>query len=163
MRLLCICEISNIHIFQQLIYFKYPIKPVLKHYNDVIMSMMASQITSLTIVYSDVCSRPDQRKHQSSVSLAFVGGIHHWLVNSLHKGPVTWKMFPFDDVIMIYVTVQGRNFSQVLWSSRIFLYLMYIASEWLPTLAVKKIIIITFSLDNQQPFRWNFNTSWNCP
>ena len=44
------------------------------HYNDVIMGSMSSQITSLTIVYSDVCSGADQRKHQSSASLAF--GIH---------------------------------------------------------------------------------------
>ena len=42
------------------------------NYNDVIMSEMASQITSLTIVYSSVYSGADQRKHQSSVSLAFV-------------------------------------------------------------------------------------------
>ena len=28
-------------------------------------------------------------------------GIHQGPVNSLHKGPVTWKMFPFDDAIMI--------------------------------------------------------------
>ena len=42
----------------------------------------------------------DQRKHQSSVSLAFVRGIHWWPVNSPHKWPVTQKMFPFDDVIM---------------------------------------------------------------
>ena len=45
----------------------------LRHYNDVIMSAMASQITSLTIVYSTVYSGADQRKHQSSASLAFVG------------------------------------------------------------------------------------------
>ena len=43
----------------------------------------------------------DQRKHQSSASLAFVRGIHRWPVNSPHKGPVTRKMFPFDDVIML--------------------------------------------------------------
>ena len=54
------------------------------HYNDVIMTKMASQMTSLTIVYSTVYS--DQRKHQSSASLAFVR-----------------KMFPFDDVIMVIV------------------------------------------------------------
>ena len=42
------------------------------HYNDVIMSAVASQITSLTIAYSTVYSGVDQRKHQSSVSLAFV-------------------------------------------------------------------------------------------
>ena len=70
------------------------------HYNDVIMSSLASQITSLTIVYSTVYSRADQRKHQSSASLAFVWGIHRSPVNSPHKGPVTRKMFPFDDVIM---------------------------------------------------------------
>ena len=61
---------------------------------------MASQITSLTIVYSAVYSDVDQRKHQSSASLAFVRGIHRRPVNSPHKGPVTRKMFPFDDVIM---------------------------------------------------------------
>ena len=52
------------------------------HYNDVIMSAMASQITSLTIVYSTVYAGADQRKHQSSASLAFVRGIHRWPVNS---------------------------------------------------------------------------------
>ena len=70
------------------------------HYNDAIMSAMASQITSLMIVYWTVCSGADQRKHQSSASLAFVREINRWPVNSLHKGPVTRKMFPFDDVIM---------------------------------------------------------------
>ena len=71
------------------------------YYSDVIMCTIASQITSLTIVYSTVYSDADQRKHQSSASLAFVWGIHRGPVNSPHKWPVTWKMFPFDDVIMI--------------------------------------------------------------
>ena len=62
------------------------------------MSMMASQITSLTIVYSTVYSAADQRKYQSSVSLAFVRGPHRWPVNSPQKWSVTRKMFPFDDV-----------------------------------------------------------------
>ena len=70
------------------------------HYGDVIMGTMASQITSLTIVYSTVYSDADQRKHQSSALLAFVRGIHWGPVNSPHKWPVTRKMFPFDDVIM---------------------------------------------------------------
>ena len=70
------------------------------HYGDVIMDAMASQITSLTIVYSIVYSDADERKHQSSASLAFVRGIHRGPVNSPHKCPVTRKMFPFDDVIM---------------------------------------------------------------
>ena len=71
------------------------------HYNDVIMSTLASQITSLPIVYSVVYLRRKSKKHQSSASLAFVMGIHRWSVNSPHKGPVTRKMFPFDDVIML--------------------------------------------------------------
>ena len=70
------------------------------HFNAVIMSTRASQITSLTIVYSTVYSGADQRIHQSSASLAFVWGIHRWTVNSPHKRPVTRKIFPFDDVIM---------------------------------------------------------------
>ena len=71
------------------------------HYSDIIMGAMASQITSLMIVYLTVHSGADQRKYQSSASLAFVLGIHQWLVNSLHKWPVTQKMFPFDEVIML--------------------------------------------------------------
>ena len=68
------------------------------HYSDVIMTEMTSQITSLTVIYSTVYSV--KKKHQSSASLAFVRGIHWWPVNSPHKGPVTQKMSPFDDVIM---------------------------------------------------------------
>ena len=59
------------------IYHSYTLNAiVLYHYDDVIMGAMASQITSLTIVYSTVYSGADQSKHQSSASLAFVRGIH---------------------------------------------------------------------------------------
>ena len=75
----------------------------LGHYDDAIMSEIASQITSLTIVYSTVLSGADQSKHQSSASLAFVWEIHRWPVNFPHKWPVTRKIFPFDDVIMPYL------------------------------------------------------------
>ena len=71
------------------------------HYSDVIVGVTAPQINSLTIVYSTVYSGTDQRKHQSSASLAFVRGIHRWPVSSLHKWPAMQKMFPYDDVIMI--------------------------------------------------------------
>ena len=60
------------------------------------MNAMATEITSLTIVYSTVYAGTDQRK----ASPAFVRGIHRWPVISPHKGSVTRKMFPFDDVIM---------------------------------------------------------------
>ena len=61
------------------------------HYCDVIISVMASQITSLAIVKSIVYSGADQRKHQSSALLAFVRGIHRCTVNCPHKGSVTRK------------------------------------------------------------------------
>ena len=70
------------------------------HYNAVIMSAMASKITSPTVVYSTVYSGVDQRKHQISVSLAFVRGVHWWPVNYPHKGPVTRKMLPFEEAIV---------------------------------------------------------------
>ena len=73
------------------------------HYGDAIMGAIASQITSLTIVYSTIYSDADERNHQNSASLAFVRGIHRGPVNSPHKWPVTRKMFPFDDVIMLGV------------------------------------------------------------
>ena len=71
------------------------------------MSGMASQITSLGIVYSTVYPGADQRKHQSPASLAFVRGIHRGPVNSPHKWPVTRKLFPFDDVIMVTPLMVG--------------------------------------------------------
>ena len=71
-----------------------------KYNNDVIIGEIASQITSLTIVYSTIYSDADQIKYQSSASLAFVRGIHRGQVNSPHKWPVMRRMFPFDDVIM---------------------------------------------------------------
>ena len=77
-----------------------------RHYGDVIMSVVASQITSVSIVCSTVCLGANQRKHESSASLALnVRGIHQWPLDSPHKGPVTRKMFPFDDVIMITLEV----------------------------------------------------------
>ena len=59
------------------------------------------QFTNILIVCSTACSGADQRKHQSSASLAFVRGIHWWPVNSPHKGPVMQKMFSFNDVILL--------------------------------------------------------------
>ena len=98
-----------------------------KHYNDVIMSAMTFQITSLTSVYSTLYSGADLRTHQSSASLAFVGGIHRWPVNSPHKGSVTRKYFhmmtssrsfvarkPYNEVTLkpiflrIWITMENR-------------------------------------------------------
>ena len=89
---------------------KYRFRTNYRDYHDVIMSSLAAQITSLTIVYSTVYSGADQEKHQCPASLAFVRGIHRWPVNSPHKGPVTRTFFPFDDVIMIKHHINGRLF-----------------------------------------------------
>ena len=64
------------------------------HYNDVIMYAMASRITSITIVYSTVYLDADQRKYQSSVSLAFVWEIHRWptqLASSAEYVSIWWR------------------------------------------------------------------------
>ena len=77
---------------------------------------MASQITSPTIVYSTIYSGADQ----SSAPLAFVRGIHRWPVNSPHKGPVTRKMFEFDDVIVVSTSFccgwDQQHFRHLKWS-----------------------------------------------
>ena len=79
------------------------------HYIHVIMSAMACQIAG--IGYSTACSGADQRKHKKSASLTFVWRIHRWPLNSSHKGPVTRKMFAFDDVIM-FTFLPKKNFIQ---------------------------------------------------
>ena len=63
------------------------------NYNGVIKNATASQIIGVSVVYSTVVSDTDQRKHQTSASLAFVRGIHRWPVNSPHKWPVKRKCF----------------------------------------------------------------------
>ena len=57
------------------------------------MSAIASQMASLTIVYSIVYSGTDQRKHQSSASLAFVRGFtgDRWIPRT--KGQLSGKCF----------------------------------------------------------------------
>ena len=70
-----------------------PGKLSLGHYSDIIMTTIAPQITNLTVVYSTVYSDADQRKHQSSASLAFVRGIHRdrWIPRT--KGQLRGKCF----------------------------------------------------------------------
>ena len=72
------------------------------------MSVMGSLITSASIVNSTFNSGKDQRKHQSSASLAFVRGIPRSPVNSPHNVPVTRKMFPFNDFIMKWYSTEAQ-------------------------------------------------------
>ena len=71
------------------------------HYNGVIMSAIASQITSLTILYSIVFQGADQRNISGRCHWPLWGEINgdRWTVR--HKRPVKREMFPFDDVIML--------------------------------------------------------------
>ena len=78
------------------------------HYNDVIMGAVASQMTSLTIVYSTVYSGADQRKQKKPCVTGLRVGNSPGSVNSPHKWPVTQKMFPFDDVIMYCLGQLGK-------------------------------------------------------
>ena len=96
---------KNLWLVFQLKAYYYYIENI--HYNDVIMTTIASQIISLTVVYSTIYSDADQRKHQSSVCVTgFCVGNSPGPVNSPHKWPVTRKMFPFDDFIMLlYCTI----------------------------------------------------------
>ena len=88
-------------IFHKILRYTPSSSPIgARHYNDVIMGTVVSQNTSLAIVYSTVYSGAAQRKHESSASLAIVREFtrDQWIPPQ--KWPVTWKMFPFDDVIM---------------------------------------------------------------
>ena len=147
------------------------------------MSKMASQIASLMIVYSAVYSSTDQRKHQSSASLAFVRGIHRWPVNSPHEGPVTRKIFPFDDIIMtpglwcallwlgfnnssscvldVYLTTYGR----VHWNRNVFILTKFSTLAALEIAKMKTstatsneyFVMMTFSF--QCCFFWNWRNT----
>ena len=74
-QLLLVSFATYLRISSKSVFINVAHRKVAYHYIDVNMTTMASQITSLTVVYSTVYSDADQRKHQSSASLAFVWGI----------------------------------------------------------------------------------------
>ena len=81
---------------------------LITHYNDVIMTTMASQITS---PHGCLLNRLFRHRSKKTSKLRITGlcvGNSPGPVNSPHKGLVTRKMFPFDDIIMI---------CEVLWHS----------------------------------------------
>ena len=89
------------------------------HYIDVIMTKMAPQITSLTVVYSIAYSGADQRKHQSSASLAFVRGIHRdrgiprtkgqWRGKCFHLMTSSWYSSVYIGVTVLYQSFTGSE------------------------------------------------------
>ena len=98
------CETSHLHILLEPERNVYQLEGDFMWNEDIeIQSLQRShnERDGVSIASSTVCSGADHRKHQSSAPLVFVRGIHQWPVNSPHKGPIRWKMFPFDNVIMI--------------------------------------------------------------
>ena len=91
---------------------------LLRHYSDVIMGAMASQITSRTIVDSTVYSGADQRKNQSSASLAFVRGIHRWPANSPHNGQQRGKCF------LLMTSSWLNSFAILPWRNPLFMWFL---------------------------------------
>ena len=79
------------------------------HYSDVIVSPMVPQITGVSIVCSTACSGADQRKYQSSASLAFVRGSTSGFPSQ--RASYT-EMFPFGDVIMEQVNSHSTTISR---------------------------------------------------
>ena len=69
-------------------------------YSRFLLSVIASQITGVSIVCSAVCSGEDQRNTKALRHCSMLSGIHRSPLDCLHKGAITWKMFPFEDVIM---------------------------------------------------------------
>ena len=109
------CSLCGLmHIDIKIIEIMHSIHADWDHYSDVIVGAVAFQITSLKMVYSTVYSGADQRKHQHSASLADGRGIYRWPVNSTHKGTVTRKISPFDNVIM--TREYSQNATDVMWS-----------------------------------------------
>ena len=104
------------------------------------MGAIASQITSLTIVYSTVYSGADQRNHQSSTLLAIVRGIHRCQVNSPHKWPVKRKMFPFDDVVMLMPNGQ-QAFTRINDGQFIWLHIVLLATTSFNAVARKVTMV----------------------
>ena len=130
------------------------------------MNTMASQITSVSIVCSAVGSGADQRKYQSSASLAFVREIHRWPVNSPHKAPVTRKMFPFDDVIMcthifsVWFLDQWSVISNTLSDYKLAYKHRAVLTKSTHTRARKHARTHTYTRGLSPQFTLNFNGGW---
>ena len=78
------------------------------HHSSVIMSMVVAQITGVSIVCSNVYSATSKKISKLGI-IGLCEGIHRWPVDSAHKGVITRKMFPFDDVILVPSNINYRT------------------------------------------------------
>ena len=114
---------------------------------------MSSHITGLSIFCSTVCSGADRRKNQSSAPLAFERGIHRSPVDSPHKGPVTRKIFPFDDIIMY----SRRPWHSVATTKRVSVTHLTLKPEYSGQIRSTPWLLMPWhlaSLSHQQPWSW---------
>ena len=115
------------------------------------MGVMASQITSFTILYSTVYSGADQRKHQCSTSLAFVQRIHWWPMNSLYKWPETQKMFHLMTSSCVYPD-HNNEVAIYIWKFKSVLYITGTWSWW--SLWLSTNVLWLTALGHQQVWCW---------
>ena len=77
------------------------------HYSEVIMGMMASEITSTP---DCLLNRLSKRRSKKISKLRMTGlWVGNSLVNYPHKGSETWKMVPFDDAIMHHQNISNHG------------------------------------------------------
>ena len=102
-----ICSVGDKSPDTNMIFWIIPSKEIWQqHYNDAMMSVMAPQITDFSL------NRLFRRRSKRTSNLCITGlceGKSTVTGDSLHKGPVTRKMFPFDDVIMKTNTIQSER------------------------------------------------------
>ena len=82
---------------------------VVIHYNDIIVSVMASQITSLTIVYLTVYSGTDQIKHQNSTSLAFMRGFPTQKPSNTQNISIWWSQYQ-KQKYLLFITITKNTY-----------------------------------------------------
>ena len=90
------------------------------HHSDVIMGAMASQITSLIIVYSTVYSSSEQRKHQSSASLV-TGEFPAQNTSNVENASIWWLHHKLVDLIPLILRLPMKWLmgSRDKWTSRV--------------------------------------------
>ena len=152
----------------------YIFSPIVKrilvsHYIDVITTTMASQITSLTVVYSNVYSDTDQRKHQSSASLAFVWGIHRdrWIPRT--KDQLRGKCFHLMTLsceLVGYGHMFFLNYASIITVTRGVYNYSYLPPPEVPSILQYKILnpqALTFPISSCSylcPIHWSYMLSW---
>ena len=82
------------------------------HYSDVLMSTTASQITGVSVIYSNICSGRSKKTSKLRVT-GLWAGISPVTGEFPLKGPIVGKMFPFDDGMVLNLNYESNIFGKV--------------------------------------------------